>query len=112
LKIMNPMIVKSKVNENKVRQSEERTYEQVKEAYKWVKGLFDREYLEVLKIYKLQSPEAWAMYEHMDAEGFREVKLLNEKLGVLRKSINSSKRPSYFKKKGAKKHGNESNRTA
>jgi len=83
----------------------ENNHKETEAALRWVNHLYSGEWWSCHKVYRLQSVDAWAMYDHMDGDDFREVKMLKTALITLRKKINGKTRPEYFKKgKNAKQN--------
>lgn len=94
---MHPMIIKSGCNPNRLIVKDAK-YEEVESGYRWLKNLYEHQYSDVMVVYRLLPETIWQTYELMDCEEFREVKMLNEALEIMRKYINKE-RPDYFKRK-------------
>lgn len=75
------------------------TLELIKPGHKWILGIKDGIYRDVLKIYELLSKETWERYKKWEVfSETREMILLQEVLIKFKKAFTSRKRPDLFKK--------------
>ncbi|MCK9460597.1 MAG: hypothetical protein M0R80_13240 [Proteobacteria bacterium] len=73
----------------------------VDEGEKWLKAIFENEYLAVYSIRKLLSEDIWKFYDAFktDFKDHREVKLIKERAELLERALMSLTRPDLFKPK-------------
>ncbi len=73
----------------------------IRPGYKWIKAIFDSEFLDCQNIRKQVSEEQWDAYAAMvglDCDEFTEVIELNKALVQLRTAVSSKTRPDFFKR--------------
>lgn len=71
----------------------------IRPAFYWLGSIYENEYRDVVKFRKQQPDHIWARYKKWgEFEEYREVRLLKEKINVLRAKIVSRDRPDFYKK--------------
>ena len=71
----------------------------IRPAYYWLGGIYEKEFVEVRRIKKMQPDEMWARYKRWGmSDDYREVTLLKSALHALRTILVSRTRPDFFKK--------------
>ena len=73
----------------------------IRPGYKWIKAIFDSEFLAAQTIRKQVSEEQWASYKRMAGMGteeLTEVIEMNKALVQLRQAVSSKTRPDFFKR--------------
>jgi hypothetical protein len=81
----------------------------VQEGHHWVTEIYNKEYVEVLRIKKMQPEAVWQRYKRWGVfDEHREVILLRKAINVLRTAVVARSRPDFFKKS---KRQNKANKT-
>lgn len=73
----------------------------IRPGYKWIKVIFDSEFLAAQNIRRQVSEEQWASYKKMAGMGtdeLTEVVEFNKALVRLRMAVSSKTRPDFFKR--------------
>lgn len=71
----------------------------IREGYKWLKDVYETEFLAFHKVWKLIPQAQWESYDRMpDMDDLQEVILLKKAKFVLRGKIVGRDRPDFFKK--------------
>lgn len=75
----------------------------LREAYGWLKAIYEIEYKDALRVWNLLPEELWERYRTFGGlSGAEEVKLLNKRMTMLRAVTKISNRPKFFIKKKEK----------
>jgi hypothetical protein len=99
---MESIMAEAKVKEGHLSthiESDSLPLEMIREAHKWLKGIFENQFAAIQTVKRLLPGELWARYKAWGGfENHQEVKLLREKMIPFRSELVSRNRPNLFKK--------------